>query len=104
MSRTALEVKASRKPKFSSRAYNRCPICGRPRAFMRQFGIGKFAQTGAVRHPRHGIAGMRNITFESVGDAVADAGDAQRGVGMGGGGHERKQQEDGEPGAHGRPA
>ena len=39
MSRTALEVKASRKPKFSSRAYNRCPICGRPRAFMRQFGI-----------------------------------------------------------------
>ena len=36
MSRTALEVKASRKPKFSSRAYNRCPICGRPRAFMRQ--------------------------------------------------------------------
>ena len=39
MSRTALEVKASRKPKFSSRAYYRCPICGRPRAFMRQFGI-----------------------------------------------------------------
>lgn len=39
MSRTALEVKASRKPKFSSRAYNRCLICGRPRAFMRQFGI-----------------------------------------------------------------
>ena len=39
MSRTALEVKASRKPKFSSRNYKRCPICGRPRAFMRQFGI-----------------------------------------------------------------
>ena len=39
MSRTALEVKASRKPKFSSCAYNRCPICGRPRAFMRLVGI-----------------------------------------------------------------
>ena len=39
MSRTSLEVKARRKPKFSARAYNRCPICGRPRAFMRQFGI-----------------------------------------------------------------
>ena len=38
---------------------------------MRQFGIGKFAQAGAVRHPRYGIAGMRNITFESVSDAVA---------------------------------
>lgn len=39
MSRTSLEVKARKKPKFSSRAYNRCPICGRPRAFMRKFGI-----------------------------------------------------------------
>lgn len=29
MSRTSLEVKAKRKPKFSARAYNRCPICGR---------------------------------------------------------------------------
>lgn len=39
MSRTALEVKAARKPKFSSRQYNRCPICGRPRAYMRKFGL-----------------------------------------------------------------
>ena len=39
MSRTALEVKATRKPKFSSRSYNRCPICGRPRAYMRKFGL-----------------------------------------------------------------
>ncbi len=39
MARTALRVKAQRKPKFSSRAYNRCPICGRPRAFLRRYGI-----------------------------------------------------------------
>lgn len=39
MSRTSLEVKAKRTPKFSSRAYNRCPICGRPRSFLRKFGI-----------------------------------------------------------------
>lgn len=39
MSRKALMNKAKRKPKFSSRAYNRCPICGRPRAFLRRFGI-----------------------------------------------------------------
>lgn len=39
MARTALRVKARRKPKFSTRAYNRCPICGRPRAFLRKFGI-----------------------------------------------------------------
>ncbi|SKA76112.1 type Z 30S ribosomal protein S14 [Desulfobaculum bizertense] len=39
MARTSLMNKAKRKPKFSARAYNRCPICGRPRAFMRDFGI-----------------------------------------------------------------
>jgi len=27
------------KPKFKVRAYNRCPMCGRPRAFLRKFGI-----------------------------------------------------------------
>lgn len=37
MARTALRVKAQRKPKFSVRAYNRCPLCGRSRAFYRRF-------------------------------------------------------------------
>jgi small subunit ribosomal protein S14 len=31
--------KAIRKPKFKVRAYNRCPICGRPRAYLRKFGV-----------------------------------------------------------------
>ena len=39
MSRTALEVKAKRKQKFSTRAYNRCPLCGRARAFLRRYGM-----------------------------------------------------------------
>lgn len=39
MARKSLEAKAKRKPKFSARAYNRCSICGRPRGYMRQFGI-----------------------------------------------------------------
>lgn len=39
MARTALKVKARRKPKFKVRGYNRCPICGRPRAFLRKFGV-----------------------------------------------------------------
>ncbi|MDQ7833159.1 type Z 30S ribosomal protein S14 [Desulfovibrio sulfodismutans] len=39
MARTALMVKARRKPKFSARAYNRCPICGRSRAYLRRFGV-----------------------------------------------------------------
>ncbi|HIC86137.1 MAG TPA: type Z 30S ribosomal protein S14 [Desulfobacterales bacterium] len=39
MARKALIMKAQREPKFSTRKYNRCPICGRPRAFLRKFGV-----------------------------------------------------------------
>ncbi|MFO7877987.1 MAG: type Z 30S ribosomal protein S14 [Desulfovermiculus sp.] len=39
MARQALRVKAQKKAKFKVREYNRCPICGRPRAFLRRFGI-----------------------------------------------------------------
>jgi len=28
-----------RAPKYSTRAYNRCKICGRPHAYLRKFGI-----------------------------------------------------------------
>ena len=37
MAKTSLMNKARRKPKFRARAYNRCPLCGRPRAFLRKF-------------------------------------------------------------------
>lgn len=39
MARKSMRAKAERKPKFSARAYNRCPICGRPRGYMRRFGL-----------------------------------------------------------------
>ncbi len=39
MARKSLIAKAKRRPKFSTRKYNRCPICGRSRAFLRKFGI-----------------------------------------------------------------
>ncbi|MAF09672.1 type Z 30S ribosomal protein S14 [Candidatus Poribacteria bacterium] len=39
MARTALVNKARRPAKFSSRKYNRCGRCGRPRAFLRKFGL-----------------------------------------------------------------
>ena len=39
MAKKALIVKAKRKPKFSVRRYNRCRRCGRPRAYLRDFGI-----------------------------------------------------------------
>jgi ribosomal protein S14 len=37
MARTCLRVKAEREQKFSVRQYNRCPLCGRARAFYRRF-------------------------------------------------------------------
>ncbi|HPI03238.1 MAG TPA: type Z 30S ribosomal protein S14 [Candidatus Goldiibacteriota bacterium] len=39
MATKAIVNKSNKKPKFKSRAYNRCQICGRPRAYMRKFGI-----------------------------------------------------------------
>ncbi|MBI5150645.1 MAG: type Z 30S ribosomal protein S14 [Candidatus Omnitrophica bacterium] len=39
MARKALILKAAKKPKFSSRKYNRCQICGRVRSFYRRFGL-----------------------------------------------------------------
>ncbi|MDR3570238.1 MAG: type Z 30S ribosomal protein S14 [Syntrophobacteraceae bacterium] len=39
MAKKSLIAKAKANPKFKVRAYNRCPVCGRPRAFLRKFGI-----------------------------------------------------------------
>ncbi len=37
MAKTSMRIKAQRAPKFKVRQYNRCPLCGRPRAFYRRF-------------------------------------------------------------------
>ncbi len=37
MAKKALIEKTNRTPKFSSRAKNRCKLCGRPRGYMRMF-------------------------------------------------------------------
>ncbi len=39
MAKKSLVVKAQQTPKFKVRAYNRCRICGRGRAYMRRFHI-----------------------------------------------------------------
>ncbi|MBW1898169.1 MAG: type Z 30S ribosomal protein S14 [Deltaproteobacteria bacterium] len=39
MAKKSLRAKALRKPKFNVRAYNRCPRCGRPRGYLRKFGV-----------------------------------------------------------------
>ena len=39
MARTAMKAKQQRKAKFSTQAYNRCRICGRPHAYLKNNGI-----------------------------------------------------------------
>ena len=37
MAKKCLREKARREPKFRVRRYNRCPLCGRARAYYRRF-------------------------------------------------------------------
>ena len=39
MAKKSLIAKAARPAKYTVRAYNRCKICGRPRAYIRKFGV-----------------------------------------------------------------
>jgi large subunit ribosomal protein L5 len=39
LARKALIVRSRRTPKFRVRQYNRCRLCGRPRAYIRRFGM-----------------------------------------------------------------
>lgn len=39
MAKKSMIIKAKRPSKYKVRHYNRCKICGRPRAYMRKFGI-----------------------------------------------------------------
>ncbi|QNM93420.1 type Z 30S ribosomal protein S14 [Mycoplasma sp. Pen4] len=39
MARKALIEKAKRQPKFSTRAYTRCELCGRPHSVLRKYKV-----------------------------------------------------------------
>ncbi len=39
MAKKSQIAKAKREPKFSTRQKNRCQLCGRPRAYLRKFGV-----------------------------------------------------------------
>ena len=41
MAKSSLKVKAARKPKYKTRAYSRCQICGRPHSVYRKFGLSR---------------------------------------------------------------
>lgn len=39
MAKKSMIAKAKRRSKFAVRAHNRCRYCGRPRSFIRKFGM-----------------------------------------------------------------
>ena len=39
MAKTSLKNKQALKPKFSTRAYTRCNLCGRPHSVLRRYGV-----------------------------------------------------------------
>lgn len=39
MAKKAKVLKSQMKAKFMTRAHNRCKLCGRPKSFIRQFGM-----------------------------------------------------------------
>jgi len=39
MAKKSMIIKASRPAKYSTRNYNRCKLCGRPRGYIRKFGL-----------------------------------------------------------------
>ena len=39
MAKLSMKLKQQRDPKFSTRAYTRCRICGRPHSVLRKYGV-----------------------------------------------------------------
>jgi len=56
MAKKSMIAKAKRPKRFKVREYNRCSICGRPRAYYRKFGICRIClRTYAMRGEIPGV-------------------------------------------------
>ena len=56
-----MKLKQQRPPKFSSRAYTRCRVCGRPHAVLRKYGLCRICFRTMVY--RGEIPGMRKASW-----------------------------------------
>ena len=64
MARKALVDKQQeriKKAKFSTRKYNRCTLCGRPRAYFRDFGVCRICLKHLVAEGK--LPGMRKASW-----------------------------------------
>ena len=55
MAKTSMKIKQQRAPKFSTRAYTRCTICGRPHSVLRKYGICR------IKEVRKNIARIQTV-------------------------------------------
>jgi len=61
MARLALRIKAQRKPKYSTRGYTRCGLCGRTRAVYKKFRICRVCFRSLANQGR--IPGVRKSSW-----------------------------------------
>ncbi len=61
MARLALVLKQKRTPKYAVRRYNRCELCGRPRAVYRKFRICRICFRNLAHEGR--IPGVRKASW-----------------------------------------
>src|SRR5665647_2891375 len=74
MAKTSLKVKQQRKPKFPTRAYTRCRICGRPHSVLKKYGICRICSLKQIRHIPYffktecGLAHILHLVYARVGN------------------------------------
>jgi small subunit ribosomal protein S14 len=61
MTRKSLLVKTKKEAKYRVRTRNRCPLCGRPRSFMRKFGMCRLCFRGRASFGE--IPGVRKSSW-----------------------------------------
>jgi small subunit ribosomal protein S14 len=61
MAKKSMVLKQQATPKFSTRSYNRCKLCGRPHAYLRKYGICRICFRGLAYKGE--IPGVRKASW-----------------------------------------
>ena len=78
MAKTSMVVKQQRKPKFSTRAYTRCRVCGRPHSVLKKYGICRICfreigiQRSDSRRKESKLVRTKEELTMSMSDPIAD--------------------------------
>lgn len=78
MAKKSIIAKQGRKPKYSTRAYSRCKICGRPHAYLRKYGICRIcfrelaykAKSLELKKPAGNIKRRKNMFTDPIADML----------------------------------